>query len=84
MSNIKTFALHVMDKATWCDKMQHVFQDFFDSAKAETFDEEYAALTASHVADHPQYQELFDYVQKNILPDRECFCKAWLDRGLRE
>ena len=83
MSNIKTVALKAMTRATWSNQMRHVFVDFFNNAKEATFEEEWTTLRNRYVDDdHPQYAPLFAYVEKNILPDKKCFCRAWVDKGV--
>jgi hypothetical protein len=81
LSNIKTQALHVVDRNEWSQRMVFVFQEFFDTAAKESFDEEFAALTQKHVSEHPEYAPVFEYVRENVLPHRESFCKAWLNEG---
>jgi hypothetical protein len=83
LKNIKKVALEAgMQREEWTNKMRPVFQEFFATVKIETFAEEWAAMVATYVdAEHRQWKGLFKYVEDCVLPDKEGFCKAWLDTG---
>lgn len=51
-----------------------------DLGERNTFSDEWEVLKAQYDNETHPYAALFAYVEKNVLTDKESFCKAWLDR----